>query len=53
MNLDRVVMHVSSTADQGVVGPGTRLPTAGFPPMDPQALGPISTMTVAGAFRQA
>ena len=25
MNLDRVVMHVSSTADQGVVGPGTRL----------------------------
>ena len=22
MNLDRVVMHVSSTADQGVVGPG-------------------------------
>jgi hypothetical protein len=25
MNLDRVVMHVSSTADQGVVGPGTCL----------------------------
>jgi hypothetical protein len=25
MNLDRVVMHVSSTAEQGVVGAGTRL----------------------------
>ncbi len=25
MNLDQVVMYVSSTADQGVVGPGTRL----------------------------
>jgi hypothetical protein len=25
MNLDRVVMYVSSTADQGVVGAGTRL----------------------------
>ena len=25
MNLDRVMMYVSSTADQGVVGPGTRL----------------------------
>jgi hypothetical protein len=25
MNLDRIVMYVSSTADQGVVGPGTRL----------------------------
>ncbi len=24
MNLDRVMMYVSSTADQGVVGPGTR-----------------------------
>jgi len=25
MNLDRIVMYVSSTADQGVVGAGTRL----------------------------
>ena len=25
MNIDRVVMYVSSTADQGVVGQGTRL----------------------------